>query len=85
MPFGLFNTPNTFMHLMNEVLRPFAGKFVVVYFDDILVYSQDEESGMEHITQVFQVLRQQALYAKLEECEMFTLQVIFLGYVVFKE
>ena len=68
MPFGLFNTPNTFMHLMNEVLRPFAGKFVVVYFDDILVYTQDEASHTEHLTQMFQVLRQQTLYAKLEKC-----------------
>ena len=57
MPFHLSNAPSTFMHLMNEILRPFIGKFVVVYFDDILLYGQDETSHMEHLTQVFQVLR----------------------------
>jgi len=70
------------MRLMNEVLRSFIGKIVMVYFDDILVYSQDETSHTEHLTQVFQVLRQQALYADLEKCELFTPQVVFIGYVV---
>jgi len=63
MPCGLSNAPNTFMHLMNEVLMPFFGKFIVVYFDNILAYNQDEASHTKHLTQVFQVLRQQALYA----------------------
>jgi len=78
MPFGLSNVLSTFMRLMNQVLR----SFIVVYFDDILVYSQDEASHKEHFTQVFQVLRQQALYAKLEKCELFTPQVVFLRYLV---
>ena len=82
MPFSLSNTPDTFIHLMNEVLGPFFGKLVVVYLDDILVYNQDEASRVEHLTQVFRVLRQQALYAKLKKCWLFTLQVVFLEYVV---
>jgi len=85
MSFGLSNAPTTFMRLMNKMLRPFIGKFVVVYINDILVYTHDETSHVEHLSQVFQVLRQQKLYAKLEKCELFTPQVIFLGYVVFDE
>ena len=78
MPFGLLNAPGAFMRLINEVLGSFIGKFVVVYFDDILVYSQVEASHKEHLTQVFQVLRQEAVYATLEKCEIFTPQVLFL-------
>jgi len=57
-------------------------KFIVAYFDDFLVSSQDETSHMEHLSQVFQVLRQQALHAKLEKYELFTPQVVFLRYVI---
>jgi hypothetical protein len=66
MPFGLTNAPNTFMSLMNEVLRAFIGKFVVVYFDDILIYNKSYDAHLEHLCAVFNVLRDAHLFGNLE-------------------
>ena len=82
MPFGLTNAPSTFMRLMNEVLRPFIGLFVVVYFDDILIYSKSMAEHLEHLSAVFDALRAAHLFANIEKCILCTQRVSFLGYVV---
>ncbi|WZY99598.1 hypothetical protein YC2023_071927 [Brassica napus] len=82
MSFGLTNAPSTFMRLMNHILRSFIGIFVVVYFDDILVYSKCLEDHIEHLKAVLDVLRKEKLYANLKKCTFCTDNLVFLGFVV---
>ena len=82
MPFGLTNAPAAFMDLMNKVFHEYLDQFVIVFIDDILIYSKSQEEHEEHFRIVLQILRERKLYAKLKKCEFWLNQVVFLGYVI---
>jgi hypothetical protein len=82
MPFGVTNAPGVFMEYMNRIFHPYLDQFVVVFIDDILVYSKSEEEHVEHLRIVLQVLKEKRLYAKLSKCEFWLREVSFLGHVV---
>jgi hypothetical protein len=85
MYFGLTNAPAHFMYLMNSVFMPELDKFVVVFIDDILVYSDNEEDHAEHLRIVLTRLREHQLYAKFSKCEFWLREVPFLGHVLSDE
>jgi hypothetical protein len=84
MSFGLTNAPAYFMYMMNKVFMVYLDKFVVVFINDILVYSRNEEEHEGHLRLVLQKLRDHELYAKISKCELWLKQVTFLGHVVSK-
>ena len=82
MPFGLTNAPSIFIRLMNHAMRAFIGRFVIVYCDDILVYSKELDKRINHLQCVLDVLRKEKLYANLKKCSFCMDKVVFLGYVI---
>ena len=82
MPFGLTNAPAAFMDLMNRVFRPYLDRFVIVFIDDILVYSGSREKHAEHLGIVLETLREHKLYAKLSKCQFWLDRVAFLGHII---
>jgi hypothetical protein len=84
MSFGLTNAPAYFMYMMNKVFMEYLDKFIVVFIDDILLYSRNEEEHEGHLRLVLQKLQDHKLYAKLSKCEFWLEQVAFLGHVISK-
>ncbi|GJY30194.1 putative reverse transcriptase domain-containing protein [Tanacetum coccineum] len=82
MPFGLTNTPTVFMDLMNRVCKPYLDKFVIVFIDDILIYSKDKKEHEEHLKAILELLKKEKLYAKFSKCEFWIPKVQFLGHVI---
>jgi hypothetical protein len=82
MSFGLTNAAAYFMYLMNKVFVEFLDKFVVVFIDDILIFSKNEEEHDKHLRMVLQKLRENQLYAKLNKCEFWLKEVTFLGHII---
>jgi hypothetical protein len=85
VPFGLTNAPTTFMCLMYNVFSKFLDKFVLVFIDDILIYSKNREEHEEHLRLVLQVLREYQLCANFSKCDFFQKKIHYLGHVIYKE
>ncbi|GJV98670.1 putative reverse transcriptase domain-containing protein [Tanacetum coccineum] len=82
MPFGLTNAPALFMDLINRVCKPYLDKFVIIFIDDILIYSKDKKEHEEHLKAILELLKKEELYAKFSKCEFWIPKVQFLGHVI---
>nr|GFB63858.1 putative reverse transcriptase domain-containing protein [Tanacetum cinerariifolium] len=85
MPFGLTNAPAVFMDLMNQVCKPYLDKFMIVFIDDMLIYSKDEKEHEEHLKAILELLKKEELYAKFSKCEFWFPKVQFFGHVIDKQ
>ncbi|KAL2236238.1 UNVERIFIED_CONTAM: Transposon Ty3-I Gag-Pol polyprotein, partial [Sesamum indicum] len=85
IPFGLTNARATFMSLMNKTLQPFLDQFLIVFIDDILIYSSSPEEHEQHLRTILQILRKKQLYGKFSKCEFWMEEIAFLGHVVSRE
>ena len=85
MPFGFTNAPAAFMDLMNMIFSPYLDMFVIVFINDILVYSGSPEEHAKHLRTVLQILRERQLYAKFSKCQFWLDKVAFLGHVISSE
>nr|GEV11606.1 putative reverse transcriptase domain-containing protein [Tanacetum cinerariifolium] len=82
MPFGLTNAPAIFMDLMNWVCKPYLDKFMIVFIDDILIYSKSKQEHKEHLKLILELLKKEQLYAKFSKCKFWILKIQFLGHVI---
>lgn len=82
MPFGLTNAPATFQSIMNDIFQPYPRKFVLVFFDDILICNSDMDSHVQHLRTVLSILRFHKLHAKLSKCMFVQMNVEYLGHVI---
>nr|GFB40438.1 putative reverse transcriptase domain-containing protein [Tanacetum cinerariifolium] len=82
MPFGLTNAPAVFMDLMNQVCKPYLDKFMIIFIDDILIYSKDEKEHEEHLKAILELLKKEELCAKFSKCEFWIPKVQFLSHVI---